>query len=874
MKHFIVTRFFLSFYYCLLRNNCSFIDSFLSTNHFMFLYMKEPDIYKKIEDLQRIVEIQRREIVYLRKDLGTFKTDFHSSMLDFCSKLLDWNDPHYIENSLEVVRKYFGVDQVILIAVNEKLLIDKFYEISADLNLSNKDQFLSIDWNTNIDFITQVKLGHTVTITDVDQLPPSNSRDIEVLRNLHIKSIQIAPIIYKGSIRGTIGLHVFDKQREWLKYEIENLKIFGQIFTIVYDQMDKNAQLTLSEENLKLSNTRFDIIFDNLPSGSILYDKDGFLMAVNKCGIEYLGVDQTKIGITNICDNKFFPKAEVEKMLHGEEIIFSIRTTSGKRKGGFNFYTIKGMSILHPDTEAIYCYALIILDETDEKAKANRIAELNSLVNAIIKNSPVAVVVKNVRDKKIIYFNPMAERIFSEKSSEVLGRTWQNTRLNHQGYATISRLDEQAISEGKSEDFSFEFYTPEGDRKVLYSSQVYVDDLSGENQPVIMSFYMDVTRQQNNELELDKALAADKLKSAFLANMSHEIRTPLNAIVGFSSLLAETDDPLEKNEYVGIINKNNELLLKLINDILDFAKIESDKISLMVGATDMKDICYEVYAVFSLKMKNNVELRFNNDLPPVILQTDRHRIVQVLSNFMSNALKFTESGSITISYKVEENEVIVSVADTGFGLTGEECQLVFNRFVKLNQFKQGTGLGLSISRMLIDRLGGKIGAYSKIGKGSTFWFSLPLPVNKKKVHEPTLLIAESDTVNAKVEDSAGKKKYTILVVEDVEENYMLVKALLRKKYFIIRAKTGFEAVHFYTDHHPDLILMDIRMPEMDGFEASQKIRALSAKVPIIALSAYAYDGEIEKARDFEINDYIVKPIDNSMLLSTIEKYLT
>lgn len=219
---------------------------------------------------------------------------------------------------------------------------------------------------------------------------------------------------------------------------------------------------------------------------------------------------------------------------------------------------------------------------------------------------------------------------------------------------------------------------------------------------------------------------ADKLKSAFLANMSHEIRTPLNAIVGFSDLVAETDDPEDRATYLDIIHKNNDLLLNLIEDILDFSKIESGMLKYNISDTSIKELCMEAYLAGSLKVKPEVQLIFDNSLPTVIISTDPQRVTQVITNFVNNAIKFTSEGSITISYELEKDNVKVSVKDTGIGISENDRARVFERFIKINEFHQGTGLGLTISKTIIEYLGGTIGVDSEKGKGSTFWFTLPL----------------------------------------------------------------------------------------------------------------------------------------------------
>ena len=414
-----------------------------------------------------------------------------------------------------------------------------------------------------------------------------------------------------------------------------------------------------------------------------------------------------------------------------------------------------------------------------------------------------------------------------------------------------------------------EYEKPNGEFRVVNIIRLLITNPDPGASPLILAMLWDITEQRQNELDLIKAQEADKMKNAFIANMSHEIRTPLNAIVGFSRLITETENASEQQEFLTIINNNSDLLLQLINDILDFAKIESGTLNYNISNVDLKDICHEVYVSQSLKMTSDVALLFHGELlPSVRLQTDTQRIEQVLLNLLSNAIKCTNQGFVSLSYEVEGDFVRVSVTDTGIGIAKDKQDAVFDRFVKLDDFRQGTGLGLSICRMIVEKLGGEIGLRSELGKGSTFWFTLPL------ANSATPAAKEQDNgVPMEVVPDALPGQYTILVAEDVLENYLLLQAVLKQQYRLIYAENGEVAVQLFKTYKPDLILMDIKMPVMDGFEATCDIRKLSPDIPILALSAFAFDKEKEKARDCQFSDYLVKPVDIPLLKYKIKYYL-
>lgn len=387
----------------------------------------------------------------------------------------------------------------------------------------------------------------------------------------------------------------------------------------------------------------------------------------------------------------------------------------------------------------------------------------------------------------------------------------------------------------------------------------------------------DVTKQKIVEHELrqakDKAEESDRLKSAFLANMSHEIRTPLNAIVGFSGLLSVTDDAEERQEYVEIINTNNDLLLQLINDILDLAKIEAGTLDFVYGDVDVNRLFSDIEQTARLKVRSGVRLAFAEKSPNFVIYTDKNRLSQVISNFLNNAIKFTEKGSITFGYRLEHGEIYFYVKDTGCGMPEESAQTVFTRFVKLNSFQQGTGLGLSICEMIVKKMEGVIGVDSALGKGSTFWFRLPdTIIRSTDDYKDEVLVEDELKSTPRLIHTAADTKLKILIAEDKDCNFLLFKSMLTN-FDLFHAWDGEEAIAMFREHQPDIILMDIKMPKMDGYEAVAQIRKEDEYVPIVAVTAFAMNEDERRAKDAGFTDYISKPINPEKLLAVIDAYL-
>ena len=411
----------------------------------------------------------------------------------------------------------------------------------------------------------------------------------------------------------------------------------------------------------------------------------------------------------------------------------------------------------------------------------------------------------------------------------------------------------------------------------VYGTPVFLEDGTADG---IVIRVDDVTEREEmiKELQIAKMHAeqSDKLKSAFLANMSHEIRTPLNAIVGFSGLMMYASDE-EKEDYMQIINNNNEMLLKLISDILDLSKLEAGSVELKYEEFDLTDYFNSMFASMKQRATNpKIQIVAVNPYQHCLVTLDRNRVAQIITNYVTNAIKYTPEGTIEMGYEYREEGIYFYVKDSGIGIPDEKKNKVFHRFEKLDEFAQGTGLGLSICKAIAEAMGGNVGFESEYGKGSLFWALLPCEVEIPS--EITQQRAERVTSSDKKDIVAGTSssntpgRKTILVAEDIQSNYQLVSALLRKRFNLVHAANGQEAIEILHKRHIDLLLMDMKMPVMDGLTATAEIRKFNAELPIIALTAHVFENDRLTAMDAGCNEYLVKPIDRAKLMVVLKKY--
>lgn len=661
-------------------------------------------------------------------------------------------------------------------------------------------------------------------------------------------------------------------------YEISKRWIHSILYTTRSDEVislfSDTTEMRNAHEALFNSEKMLRNIFDNVQVGVELYDKEGCLVDINTKNLDIFGIaaKEDVLGI-NFFENPIVPEEIRRNVRNGQEQSFRLDYPfdrlggyyPSRKKGSVQIYT--KVTMLYDMYGELVNFLVLNIDNTEINEAHHRLEEFESSFSLVSRFGKVGYARFDLvtRDG---YAVPQWYRNLGEESdtpmTQVIG---VYNHVNPEDREAIFR-EIGRVKANESNGFTLDLRVGLRDGKSGWTRvNVVRNPLNTDPSKIEMvCVNFDVTELKQTEKSLieakNKAEVSDRLKSAFLANMSHEIRTPLNAIVGFSNLLAETDDIAERREYMQVVEENNDLLLKLISDILDLSKIEAGTLEFVHTDFELNKLMREKENVMRLKTDQNVELVFEQRYETCHVRTDRNRLSQLMINLLTNAAKFTHRGSIRFGYELRAGQLYFWVADTGCGIPAERKDAVFERFVKLNSFKQGTGLGLSICRTIVEHLGGNIGVESEEGKGSTFWFTLPyVPGKQEPAKIPAQMLQAVPTVE--------KDKLVILIAEDNESNYRLFESILRHEYKLVHAWNGREAVDLFNRHTPHLVLMDINMPVMDGYEATAEIRKQSADVPIIAVTAFAFASDEQKVLSSGFDGYMPKPINARQLKTQV-----
>ena len=527
----------------------------------------------------------------------------------------------------------------------------------------------------------------------------------------------------------------------WIRSKICFQETDGEGNTKIYGiaETQDGPRMASAYQALQNSERILHNIYKNLPVGIELYNKDGYLLDLNKKELEMFHITHKEkvIGI-NIFENPALPEEIKLKIRDNEEVEFTFQYDFSKIKGyyesektsGFINLTTRITTLYDHDRQPIN-YLLINVDKTENTIAYNKIQEFKNFFELVGDYAKVGYAHFDALSRNGYALSSWYKNVGEEEGTPLPEIIGIHSHFHPEDRAVM--LDFLAkVVKGESTKLCRDVRIRRADGSYTWTRvNVLVRNYRPQDNVIeMLCINFDITQLKETEQMLikakEKAEEADRLKSAFLANMSHEIRTPLNAIVGFSSMLEEAEDQEEKHQYITIIEDNNKLLLQLISDILDLSKIEAETFDIIPKRVNAKQLCNDLFQAMQMKTSPQVELRLKDNLPELTFISDKNRLYQVLLNFVTNALKFTSEGSITIDYKIDGNEVKFSVQDTGMGVEPEKQEAIFTRFVKLNSFIPGTGLGLPICQSIVTQLGGKIGVESEPGRGSCFWFTHPI----------------------------------------------------------------------------------------------------------------------------------------------------
>ena len=637
-----------------------------------------------------------------------------------------------------------------------------------------------------------------------------------------------------------------------------------------------------NEDLIKESVYQYRLLFELSPSGILIEDSSGNILDMNPEFCKIIGYKREELlgnDIRIIVPPEY--RKEVQKrinfILEGN-VLYSI-VTNIKKDGSEVFMELRETSFYLPDgTKGI----LVICNDITERKKAERaLKQSENLYRSLIETSPEGISLGDLKGN-LIFINDQKVALFGYDNQEELLKKNIYELIHDADIEKAKNLPNELLQNGYITNSQLRFKRKDGSYFYGELRAKLIYDDKGKPSKLI-DVISDITDRKKYEDDLKKAKIkaeeSDRLKSAFLANMSHEIRTPLNGILGFTELLKDENvSQGQRREFLEIINSSGRQLLNLINDIIDLSKIEAGQIELMETDCNINSLLNEVYAFFqstkSDSGKENIEIKLNPGLEDSLseIKIDSFRLKQILNNLLSNALKFTHQGYIEFGYNIVNDNLEFYVKDTGIGVPKESMNIIFERFRQADDSHSriygGTGLGLSICKALVELMGGEIELSADEKEGAKFIFKLPF-----KKSDAVNINAEITTVAPTQRNWSNKK---ILVVEDDFNNFLFIRTVLKKSGIkILRAENGADAVEISRNEPGiDLIMMDIQLPKMNGYEATKEIRKFNKNICIIAQTAHAFYEDKNKCIIAGCTDYLPKPIEKDLLFAMLEKYLS
>ncbi len=770
------------------------------------------------------------------------------------------------------------------------------------MKVSNERYHLLADHMTDIIFLMDMDFRVTYQSPSSEKLrgyTTEELRNIPLEKNMTTESLQRAlemfyreiPMIQIDPLYNPVSFIDLEYYRKdgttvWLENRFSVIRNSnGQPVSILGEGRDITER-KLTEEKLRLSENQFRGYVENTPIGVFVCDETGRYVQVNPAATTITGYTSEELLAFSILD--ILPPDSQVLVGHFFQVVSETGHVSAEfafrhKDGHIGMWSLEGVR-LSPNRFMGLVADISERKQAEEKVKKSE-AQLANAIDISKLGSweyDVASVTFTFNDHFYAVFRTTVER----EGGYTMTSAQYAQRFVHADDMLLVGIETRKAIETTDPNFSrrleHRVIYADGETGYINVRFFIIKDAQGRTVKTY-GVNQDITERKKAEQELiiakDRAEESDRLKSAFLANMSHEIRTPMNGILGFASLLKEPDlSGQEQQQFIRMIEKSGARMLNIINDIIDISKIESGQVENSISETNINDQIEYMYSFFKPEVeRKNLQFSFKNSLPAKesIINTDREKIFAILTNLVKNAAKFTEEGSIEFGYNLVETDNYPSlqffVKDTGIGIPKNKQEVIFERFAQADVFDtkalQGAGLGLSISKAYVEILGGKIWVESEEGKGSVFYFTIPyIPEPKEKAVLNT--VAPADEVLDQV------KKLKPLIAEDDEASELFISTVVKKiSKEVLSTKSGLDAVDISRNNPDiDLILMDIQLPEMNGYEATRQIRQFNEDVIIIAQTAFALTGEREKAIEAGCNDYISKPINKDELGALIQKY--
>ncbi len=767
-----------------------------------------------------------------------------------------------------------------------RVLLESLDSVVANIDLNGRFLYMNDTAATMLGGTPEQLIGRTI-----NELFPAQAAEIQ------IRDIQIVAKADQGMTFENM-IHVRGQPR-WHRTSIQPLhEENGKVVSALINSTDihelKTMQQELQELNRNLEQrvkertAQVQDLYDNAPAGYHSLDANGRIISINETEARWLGytpgelIGQPVLEMLAPVSRQAFQKAFSDFMQNGTISNFEIEAI---RKDGSTFPVMISAAAVYDENGQYLSSRSSMIDITERKQAENELKRNANFTRALLNAVPTPVFYKD-REGRYLGCNHAFVDLMGKTSGEIQGKLpheiWDadHADVYRQKDIDLMQANERQVYESLVKD-------KDGNvRPVIFVKDVFFDE--GGNVAGLVGAFIDITERKKAEETLRHANSelarALRTKDEFLANISHELRTPLNGILGFTEMLlsgefGELDD--RQMKYLGSIDSSGRHLLGLINDLLDLAKIEAGKLTITPERVVLTDLCQaSLIFVKQAALKKGIHVEFENEVATPFIVADQRRLKQILVNLLSNAVKFTpENGSVNLkaSFDPDRQSVLFSVRDTGIGISTEDIQKLFKPFTQvdssLTRSHEGTGLGLALVRELVEMHGGSIRVESELGVGSTFIVSIPQT-------QPVMVEPGNGTedmiTNREGEDNTQPFVGKILLAEDMESNIMIVRDYLEMQGFeVVIARNGREAVAVCKEASPDLILMDIQMPEMDGLEATRQLRAdpRFASVPIIALTALAMTGDRERCLEAGATEYLSKPMNLKKLNEMIRSLL-